>query len=336
MEVVITINNNQTVNVTNVSVTEELEDHSMFLYYLWIVTVPILFSLIIVIGVIGNMMVVIVLLIDKSMKNHTNILLLNLAIADLMFLLICVPFQAYKYASFVFYFGDTVCKIVQYLLFVNAYVTVYTLVAIATLRYISVVHSHATLQYRTKRNIALTCIVIWLIILLSNIPTLFAHQLIFTETEDGFVFSYCGVVQDMIGRLFLSFFICGYMTPLLVISMLYILIMLHLKRNQMPQNRCQQQNKSRRTQMHAYKVIVVVIIVFGISWLPLHIHNIMSHYGRIPRGRFYEVLRILWHCMAYGNSLVNPFIYTLTSTEFRKSLKKLLCCYKKYPGNSQL
>lgn len=43
------------------------------------------------VGVIGNMMVPIVILKSKDMRNSTNIFLMNLSIADLMVLLICTP-----------------------------------------------------------------------------------------------------------------------------------------------------------------------------------------------------------------------------------------------------
>ena len=145
---VILITGNNTVKMVNQTHMEE--DNSMFLYYLWMITVPVLFSLIIFIGVIGNTLVIIVILTNRKMKNLTNILLLNLAVADLTFLISCVPFQAYKYASMVFPFGDVVCKAVQFSLYVTAYVIVYTLVAIAGLRYASVVKPHTTLQYRTR------------------------------------------------------------------------------------------------------------------------------------------------------------------------------------------
>lgn len=42
-------------------------------------------------GVIGNVMVPIVILKTKDMRNSTNIFLVNLSIADLMVLLVCTP-----------------------------------------------------------------------------------------------------------------------------------------------------------------------------------------------------------------------------------------------------
>ena len=44
------------------------------------ILVPILFSVIIIIGFIGNLLVVLVVLLNKNMKSTTNLLILNLAV----------------------------------------------------------------------------------------------------------------------------------------------------------------------------------------------------------------------------------------------------------------
>jgi len=55
---------------------------------------------------------------------------------------------------------------------------------------------------------------------------------------------------------------------------------------------------------------VVVVVVFGVSWLPLHLQSLAAYFGlESPRGAVYEVFRVLWNCMAYSNSCANPFIY---------------------------
>ena len=58
-----------------------------FYYVLWTIATPIVFALITVVGVIGNLIVVMVIVTRPSRRQSpTNILLLNLAIADLAFL----------------------------------------------------------------------------------------------------------------------------------------------------------------------------------------------------------------------------------------------------------
>lgn len=58
----------------------------------YIRTTSMIFCIVILgIGVIGNIMVPLVILKSKDMRNSTNIFLMNLSIADLMVLLVCTP-----------------------------------------------------------------------------------------------------------------------------------------------------------------------------------------------------------------------------------------------------
>lgn len=47
--------------------------------------------LILLFGVVGNIMVPVVILRTKDMRNSTNIFLMNLSLADLLVLLVCTP-----------------------------------------------------------------------------------------------------------------------------------------------------------------------------------------------------------------------------------------------------
>jgi 7 transmembrane receptor (rhodopsin family) len=54
----------------------------------------VLFGIIFIVGLIGNLLVVIVVLFNPLMRSTTNYLIINLAIADLLFVLLCIPFTA--------------------------------------------------------------------------------------------------------------------------------------------------------------------------------------------------------------------------------------------------
>ena len=47
------------------------------------IVVPIIFTLIIIIGFVGNLLVVLVVILNKKMRNTTNILIFNLAVSTL-------------------------------------------------------------------------------------------------------------------------------------------------------------------------------------------------------------------------------------------------------------
>ena len=61
------------------------------------IIVGITFSITFIVGIIGNLLVLVTILFQKQMRSTTNILILNLAIAELLFILICVPSTGLNY-----------------------------------------------------------------------------------------------------------------------------------------------------------------------------------------------------------------------------------------------
>lgn len=105
--------------------------------------VPILFGIIVVVGLLGNLLVVIVVTANQQMRSTTNLLIINLALADLLFIVLCVPFTAVDYMLPYWPFGDLWCKMVQYLIVVTVYASVYTLVLMSLDRFVCAgAHTH--------------------------------------------------------------------------------------------------------------------------------------------------------------------------------------------------
>ena len=62
------------------------------------IVVPFFFSIVFLVGLVGNTLVILVVTMNKQMRNTTNMLILNLAVADILFILFCVPGTATSYA----------------------------------------------------------------------------------------------------------------------------------------------------------------------------------------------------------------------------------------------
>lgn len=140
--------------------------------------VPIFFGIIAITGLIGNSLVVYVVLNNHQMRSTTNTLLVNLASADLLFIVFCVPFTAVDYMLAEWPFGLVWCKVVQYLIIVMAYVSIYTLVLISFERYLAVCFPICSISMRNQRNTSLAIGALWIVILIVNLPVLYAHGLI--------------------------------------------------------------------------------------------------------------------------------------------------------------
>ena len=74
-----------------------------------------------------------------QMRSTTNMLILNLAVADLLFIVLCVPSTATDYVFNSWPFGQVWCKTVQYLIYATSYVSIYTLILMSIDRFMAVV-----------------------------------------------------------------------------------------------------------------------------------------------------------------------------------------------------
>lgn len=78
------------------------------------IIIPSIFTIVIIVGLVGNLLVIIVAL-NRQMRNSTNTLILGLTCSDLMFLTLCVPFTAIDYAFPVWVLPTWTCNAINYL-----------------------------------------------------------------------------------------------------------------------------------------------------------------------------------------------------------------------------
>jgi hypothetical protein len=69
--------------------------------------------------ILGNAAVIYVAIRKKKYRNVTNCYVANLALADLLFLTLSIPYTTYIGLVDHYPFGDTVCKIFMYLAYVS-------------------------------------------------------------------------------------------------------------------------------------------------------------------------------------------------------------------------
>lgn len=117
------------------------------------VVVPLFFGMIGILGLAGNSLVVVVVAANAEMRSTTNVLIINLAVADLLFVIFCIPFTATDFVLPYWPFGNVWCKIVQYLIIVTAYASVYTLVLMSLDRLVCQIISRLTLNFTVRQFI---------------------------------------------------------------------------------------------------------------------------------------------------------------------------------------
>uniref|UniRef100_A0A8D0EUZ1 G-protein coupled receptors family 1 profile domain-containing protein n=1 Tax=Strix occidentalis caurina TaxID=311401 RepID=A0A8D0EUZ1_STROC len=94
------------------------------------IIVPVIFSLIFLLGTVGNRLALPVLRNGQVKYTSTNFFL-NLAMANLCFIICCVPFQGTIYTLDGWLFGAFACKAVHFLIYLTMYASSFTLAAVS-------------------------------------------------------------------------------------------------------------------------------------------------------------------------------------------------------------
>lgn len=96
-----------------------------------IVLMSMLFCVIGIVGLIGNGLVIIVILLDGKMRHSvTNIFIMNLATADFIIMAIGLPEIVQFMMNRGWLLGEALCKINRFVLVVSLYVSILTLVSV--------------------------------------------------------------------------------------------------------------------------------------------------------------------------------------------------------------
>uniref|UniRef100_A0A663MQY1 Kappa-type opioid receptor n=1 Tax=Athene cunicularia TaxID=194338 RepID=A0A663MQY1_ATHCN len=120
------------------------------------------YSVVFVVGLVGNSLVMFVIIRYTKMKTATNIYIFNLAMADAL-VTTTMPFQSTEYLMNSWPFGDVLCKIVISIDYYNMFTSIFTLTMMSVDRYIAVCHPVKALDFRTPLKAKIINICIWLL-----------------------------------------------------------------------------------------------------------------------------------------------------------------------------
>ncbi|XP_002054764.2 pyrokinin-1 receptor [Drosophila virilis] len=192
-----------------------------------VIPVTVVYCLIFLTGVVGNISTCIVIKKNRSMHTATNYYLFSLAISDFMLLLSGVPQEMYFiWSKYPYVFGEYFCIGRGLLAETSANATVLTITAFTVERYMAICHPFLG-QAMSKLSRAIRIIVlIWLLAVLTAIP----------QAAQFGINSYAGVDKCVVVRVIvqhsfqLSTFIF-FFAPMSIILVLYLCIGLHLYRS---------------------------------------------------------------------------------------------------------
>ncbi|KAA0707709.1 putative G-protein coupled receptor 25 [Triplophysa tibetana] len=277
--------------------------------------IPVLYFIMFFVGFSGNLFVIVVI---GNRPRHNRRLVdtfvLNLAFADLVFVLNLPLWAVSASHNFEWPFGEAMCKISSFIIAVNRFSNIFFLTCMSVDRYLAVVRLMDSHSLRSSNSLQITCSIVWIISFLLGIPSLVYRKIMVYQvcSED----SASSFVQGMnILTIFLTF-----MLPVVILGLCYGSILVNLRRH------FQSAANSRKgaRQRHSVKIVLTIILAFLISWLPFNVFKSIQVFFMISEREFGEDVEVLLYngitvscCLAFVNSCVNPAIYLILDKHFK-------------------
>lgn len=279
------------------------------------IIIPSIYAIVCCIGLTGNAMVIYVILKYAKMKTATNIYILNLAIADELFML-SVPFLATSAAIRHWPFGSLMCRLVLSVDGINMFTSIFCLTVLSVDRYVAVVHPIKAARYRRPTVAKVVNVCVWGLSLIVILPII-----IFADTvpaQDGGVDCNFLWPEAAWSEAFVVYtFLLGFLLPVGAICLCYCLMVARMRAVGLKAGWLQR----RRSEKKITRMVLLVVAVFVLCWMPFYIVQLVSVFHRPPDPMVTQLFVIL----SYANSGANPILYGFVSDNFRRSFQRIVC-----------
>ncbi|XP_077312004.1 N-formyl peptide receptor 2-like [Lithobates pipiens] len=287
------------------NITEETNEYYTYKFSKSYILYMVVLCGICLLGITGNGLVI--WFVAFRMKKTVNSFwFLSLAFADFIFCLFLPLTVTYLALGYNWPFGDFMCKLRYFVLYLNLSASVIQLTIISIDRCISVVFPVWCRNHHTVRLAVKVILAIWIVCLLLNV-SYFINAHVSIRHRSSLV---CFKNWSMHSVQVIIRFIVLFVIPFTIIIFCYTVIFMRIRK------------KHTTTSTKPFKVIAAVIISFFICWFPYHVFSIMDSYVNYT---LYNKLRLVIFigkrisvALAYSNNCVNPFLYVFIGQHFKE------------------
>ncbi|XP_070566718.1 somatostatin receptor type 2-like [Ptychodera flava] len=270
-------------------------------------------------GIIGNIAFMHVMRKVSYMHTVTNIYLLNLSIADLLFLTLGAVMRIVPiYVQYI----SLMCLIQSFLIYVSSFASMFTISLISIERYIAICHPLKRRHFDLQRSRCLKhIVVIWVLAVLFTVPSIL----------------YCYIPQSELYLTSLVVKTVPFFVSLVIIIVTYTFIIIKLSCRQSIGDRMVEamvMSKRRKRRLHVVRMLLVTAIVYFVCLLPYHLLQYLllavAAGAELSLAEIEPFLRIS-EIMLYINASANPLIYNIMSKQYRLAFKKAFRCTEVKP-----
>ncbi|XP_051932213.1 adenosine receptor A1-like [Hippocampus zosterae] len=283
--------------------------------------------LIAVSSVVGNVMVVWAVRINRSLRDTTFCFIVSLALADIAVGALVIPLAITISIGLETHFYS--CLAVACTVLVLTQSSILALLAIAIDRYLRVKIPMSYKRVVTPQRAGWAVLLCWLVSILVGLTPMLGWNNLRHLRDNGSLVSQDLVVkcrfETVIGMDYMVYFnFFGWvLPPLLLMLLIYVEIfyMIHKQLNKKVTVSHADPSRYFGKELKLAKSLALVLLLFAVSWLPLHIHNCITLFcpkcDKPPSLIFIAIL------LTHGNSAVNPIVYAFRIKKFRSAFWKI-------------
>ncbi|KAG7472595.1 hypothetical protein MATL_G00110480 [Megalops atlanticus] len=284
-------------------------------------------------SVLGNVMVVWAVKINRSLRDTTFCFIVSLALADIAVGALVIPLAITISIGLQTHFYS--CLLVACTVLVLTQSSILALLAIAIDRYLRVKIPTSYKRVVTPRRAGAAVVACWAVAFVVGLTPMLGWNNLQKLQENGsigpdlVITCQFETVISMEYMVYFNFF--GWVLPPLVLMLLIyteIFYMIHRQLNKKVTASNADPSKYYDKELKLAKSLALVLFLFAVSWLPLHILNCITLFcPSCQKPMFLIYIAIL---LTHGNSAVNPIVYAFRIKKFRtaflKIWKQYFCC----------
>ncbi|XP_049868569.1 pyrokinin-1 receptor-like [Pectinophora gossypiella] len=311
-----------------------------------VLPITIIYTLIFITGLFGNIFTCIVIIRNKSMHTATNYYLFSLAISDLLLLVSGMPQEMYSiWSKWPYVFGHTFCLIRGLAAETSTNASVLTITLFTVERYLAICHPFVSHKMSKLSRAMKHVMLLWVVSFGLALP-----QALQFGIKDHQGVTMCLQTRVIIAHSFEISTFFFFFAPMILITVLYSLIGLRLKKTSISKQTKEKEDFERNMRFNhrirrkhsqstrrVVKMLVAVVVAFFICWAPFHAQRLVAIYGtaenhlaRSPVLLFvYSTLTYISGIFYYMSTCINPIFYHIMSNKFREAFKNTMmhwCC----------
>lgn len=292
---------------------------------------PILYCAVFLVGIVGNLILIVALLFKQRVQRLIDIFIINLAVSDFIFLMTLPLWVDMEVSDESWRAGSFLCKASSYIISVNMYSSILLLTCMSADRYLAITHPSVARRIRTRSYSRALCICVWLLSCCLGIPTLLSREL---RKQYGKTYCIDKAVTEVKLVMSLMLLILAFFIPLLSILTFYCSI---TKRLCVHYQKAGKHDKKLRKSI---KIVFIVVAAFVVSWVPFNLFKLMVILLQLLKqpdcfsGTVAQLGIKVSSPFAFANSCANPLIYFCFDNYIRRVMLQCLCPWVKTSSNS--